>query len=125
MSEFFIPYVYIIRLRLLLTEKIDRPATGGPAGPVQIAVVGRSTDRIHHRRFDDLVQLLQPGDVLVVNDTAVIPARIMGRKATGGRVEVLLLSYPGENILPNSGTITFQCLLKASKRPAAGTQLIL
>ena len=49
----------------------------------------RNSGRIRHRRFDDLVQLLQPGDVLVINETAVIPARIMGRKETGGRIEVL------------------------------------
>lgn len=84
----------------------------------------RGSNRIHHRRFDDLGQLLQPGDVLVVNDTAVIPARILGCKETGGRVEVLLLNYPGEEPSINSGTITFQCLIKASKRPAAGTRLI-
>jgi len=83
----------------------------------------RNSGRIRHRRFDDLVQLLQSGDVLVVNDTAVIPARIMGRKETGGRVEVLLLNYPGEELSNNSGTITFRCLIKASKRPAAGTRL--
>ena len=83
----------------------------------------RNSGRIRHRRFDDLVQLLQSGDVLVVNETAVIPARIMGRKETGGRVEVLLLNYPGEEPSTNSGTITFRCLIKASKRPAAGTRL--
>ena len=83
-----------------------------------------NSDRIHHRRFDDLVQLLQPGDVLVVNDTAVVPARIMGRKATGGKVEVLLLNYPGKTSSANPSTITFQCLIKASKRPTAGTRLI-
>ncbi len=83
----------------------------------------RNSGRIRHRRFDDLVQLLQSGDVLVVNDTAVIPARIMGRKETGGRVEVFLLNYPGEEPSVNSGTVTFRCLIKASKRPAGGTRL--
>ncbi len=41
-------------------------------------------------RFKDLVELLQPGDLLVLNDTRVVPARAFGRKATGGRVELLL-----------------------------------
>ncbi|HSN91517.1 MAG TPA: tRNA preQ1(34) S-adenosylmethionine ribosyltransferase-isomerase QueA [Anaeromyxobacteraceae bacterium] len=45
---------------------------------------------LEHRRFADLPELLRPGDLLVLNDTRVIPARLVGRKATGGRVEILL-----------------------------------
>jgi S-adenosylmethionine:tRNA ribosyltransferase-isomerase len=45
---------------------------------------------LEHRRFTDLETLLAPGDLLVFNDTKVIPARLLGRKATGGKVELLL-----------------------------------
>ncbi|MEM9246601.1 MAG: S-adenosylmethionine:tRNA ribosyltransferase-isomerase, partial [Cyanobacteria bacterium P01_F01_bin.153] len=45
----------------------------------------------HHARFDSLPQWLKPGDLLVLNDTSVIPARLYGRKTTGAAVEVLLL----------------------------------
>ncbi len=48
-------------------------------------------DRAMHRRMTDFAELLRPGDVIVVNDTKVLPARILLRKATGGAVEVLLL----------------------------------
>lgn len=45
-------------------------------------------------RFDDVVGLFQPGDLLVVNDTKVFPARLVGRKDSGGRVELFVLDYP-------------------------------
>ena len=45
---------------------------------------------IQHRQFTDLLDFLRPGDLLVFNDTRVIPARLYGRKASGGRVEVLI-----------------------------------
>jgi len=51
----------------------------------------------HDLNIPDLVSLVQPGDVWVVNDTKVIPARLMGSKASGGKVEVLLLEPMGEN----------------------------
>jgi S-adenosylmethionine:tRNA ribosyltransferase-isomerase len=52
----------------------------------------RDTDRLEHRRFTDIVDYLDAGDVLVANDSRVLPARLYGRKqGTGGRVELLLL----------------------------------
>ncbi len=65
--------------------------------------IHRRTHAVSHRRFADLPELLLPGDLLVVNDTRVIPARLMGNKETGGRVEVLIIDYargmqsPGKN----------------------------
>jgi S-adenosylmethionine:tRNA ribosyltransferase-isomerase len=58
----------------------------------------RDTKAIAHRRFADLPNLLRPGDLLVFNDTRVLPARIALRKATGGRVEGLYLATesPGQ-----------------------------
>ncbi len=47
-----------------------------------------------HQRFEDVVKLFSAGDVLVVNDTKVFPARLLGRKETGGKVELFLLDYP-------------------------------
>jgi len=57
----------------------------------RLLVVDRRTGSWEHRRFLDLPDLLQPGDVAVVNDTKVIPARLRGRKETGGNAEVLLV----------------------------------
>jgi len=51
----------------------------------------RESGDIEHRRFRDLPDYLRAGDCLVINDTKVIPARLIGRRATGGRVEMLLL----------------------------------
>ncbi|MEA3403714.1 MAG: tRNA preQ1(34) S-adenosylmethionine ribosyltransferase-isomerase QueA [Armatimonadota bacterium] len=54
------------------------------------------TGEVTHRRFPEIANLLRPGDVLVLNDTRVIPARLIGRRPTGGRVELLLLEPVGE-----------------------------
>ncbi|WJW74535.1 tRNA preQ1(34) S-adenosylmethionine ribosyltransferase-isomerase QueA [Thiohalobacter sp. IOR34] len=72
-------------------------------------------DRPLDRRFPDLLDLLAPGDLLVLNDTRVIPARLHGRKASGGRVEVLL-----ERLLDDHQALA---QLRASKSPRAGTRL--
>ncbi len=56
----------------------------------RLLVLHRQSGTVEHHRFDDLPGLLQPGDVLVLNDSRVLPARLFGRKPTGGRVEVLL-----------------------------------
>jgi S-adenosylmethionine:tRNA ribosyltransferase-isomerase len=64
----------------------QRPAN--PRDSSRFMVVNRS---IQHRRFKDLVDCLQKGDVLVVNDTKVLPAKLTGFKPTGGRVRVLLI----------------------------------
>lgn len=57
----------------------------------RLLVLKRATGQVQHRRFVDLPELLQPGDVLVLNQSKVIPARLRGRKPTGGRAEVLLV----------------------------------
>lgn len=75
----------------------------------------RATKQIEHRRFTSLVEALLPGDVLVMNDSRVIPARLFGKKSTGGRVELLV-----ERILPDK---TFLSHIKASKGPRAGTKI--
>ena len=61
-----------------------------------LSLDGLSGD-IRHLRFTDLPGLLQPGDLLVFNDTRVIPARLFGRKETGGQVEVLVERVLGEH----------------------------
>src|SRR5260370_267864 len=58
----------------------------------RLLVVRRSTQSIEHHIFDELPELLNPGDLLVLNDTRVVPARLVGRRArTGGRWEGLFL----------------------------------
>ncbi len=62
----------------------------------RLLVIDRETGRLSHHQFSDLTALLQPDDVLVVNDTRVIPARIIAHRATGGQVELLLLRHDTE-----------------------------
>jgi S-adenosylmethionine:tRNA ribosyltransferase-isomerase len=62
-----------------------------PRDHSRLLVLERPSKAITHKHFFDLVKLLRPGDVLVTNSTKVFPARLRGRKASGGKVEVLLL----------------------------------
>lgn len=66
-----------------------------PRDACRLLVVDRSTGVIAHRHFYDLPDLLQANDLLVANDSRVIPARLMGNKPTGGKVELLLLRKLG------------------------------
>ena len=72
------------------------------------------------RQFFDLPMLLRPGDLLVVNDTRVVPARLFGRKESGGRVEILVLEHPDSD---GKNPKTRACLVKSSKRPKKGSRL--
>ncbi len=69
------------------------------------------------RQFSDIIEFLNPGDVLVLNDTRVIPARLHGQKETGGKVEVLV-----ERVVSDK---TVHAHLRASKAPKAGARLTL
>lgn len=62
-----------------------------PRDASRLMVVERATGAISHHRFRDIKTLLRPGDLLVINDTRVLPARLHGRRPTGGAVELLLL----------------------------------
>lgn len=62
-----------------------------PRDAARLLVVERATGRLQHRHFRDLVELLRPGDLLVANESRVLPARLWGRKPTGAVIEVLLL----------------------------------
>jgi S-adenosylmethionine:tRNA ribosyltransferase-isomerase len=57
----------------------------------RLLVLHRDTGQIEHRRFKDLGEYLRRGDILVANDSKVFPARLYGRKTSGGKVEILLL----------------------------------
>ena len=59
--------------------------------------LNRQTGALSHHCFNEIGVFFQPGDVLVINNTAVIPARLEGRKETGGRVEILLADYSSGN----------------------------
>lgn len=78
----------------------------------RLMVLNAQAGTIRHRRFSDLEGLLCAGDVLVINDTRVVPAKLTGRKDTGGKVETLILDYPGK--ITGHG-IVCECLVNVSK----------
>ena len=86
----------------------------------RMLVLDRAAHAIEHRRFSDLPAYLRAGDLLVANDTRVIPARVFGRKAkegTGGKVEFLLL----EEIAPG----VWDALMRSRRRPKVGERVVL
>ncbi len=68
-----------------------------PRDHARLFVVHRKTGRFEHRRFYEIPEYFQPGDLLVLNETRVIPARVYGTRETGGRVEILFLGVPDED----------------------------
>jgi S-adenosylmethionine:tRNA ribosyltransferase-isomerase len=88
-----------------------------PRDHSRLLVLHRDTNRMEHRRFYEVVEYLREGDLLVLNDSRVIPARLHGRRdGTGGRVEVLLLrrlepckwealAKPGKRLRPGARVI--------------------
>lgn len=83
----------------------------------RLLVLDAARKTLQDRTFRELPTLLQPGDLLVFNDTRVLPARLFGRKPTGGAVEILL-----ERI---TGTHTASAQLGVSKKPRAGSHIVL
>ncbi len=105
---------YDYRLPEQLIAQHPLPARDGS----RLLVLDRASGALRHDRFHDLPRCFSPGDVLVLNDTRVIPGRLLGRKESGGKVELLIMDWHAglaEGI--------FTCMLKASKRPAAGSRL--
>jgi S-adenosylmethionine:tRNA ribosyltransferase-isomerase len=87
----------------------------------RLMVVDRSTGSLSDRHFFDLPELLLAGDLLVINNTKVVPARLFGRKESGGRIELLVLEHGRDE----ADTLeTRWCLLRSSKRPRKGTRLL-
>lgn len=73
--------------------------------------------KVRHQQFVDLLDLLRAGDLLVFNDTKVLPARLWGKKSTGGRVEILV-----ERLLDSHRVLAH---IRASKSPKVGAELYL
>lgn len=87
----------------------------------RLLILDRSQSRLVHRRFENLGEYLEAGDVLVVNDTRVVPARLRGAKESGGKVEILVLD-PGKDPLLGERE-GYLCLIKASKAPRPGSRI--
>lgn len=81
----------------------------------RLMVLHRDTDQIEHRHFYDVIDYLNPGDVLVINETRVIPARLFGERAGGGACEVLLLRQLGPK--------RWETLVKPGKKLKPGAEI--
>lgn len=83
----------------------------------RLMVLHKDTGRIEHKIFRDIIDYLNPGDCLVINDTKVIPARLMGIKEdTGAAIEVLLLKRNADDV--------WECLVKPGKKARTGARIV-
>ena len=83
----------------------------------RLLVLDRETGEINHKHFTDIIDYLDSGDTLVLNDTKVIPARLIGvKKETGAVIELLMLREVKSNV--------WECLVKPAKRVKVGTIII-
>lgn len=82
----------------------------------RLMVLDKDTGKVTHKHFYDIIDYLQPGDCLVMNDSRVLPARLLGHRPTGGAVEVLLLR--------DLGNKQWECLCKPGRKMQEGSQVI-
>ena len=82
----------------------------------RLLVMDRQTGKVSHRHFYDIVDYLRPGDCLVMNDSRVLPARLLGHRPTGGAAEVLLLR--------DLGNKRWECLCKPGRKMQVDSEVI-
>ena len=82
----------------------------------RLMVLNREEQTIEHKTFKDIIDYLKPGDVLVRNNTKVIPARLYGKKETGANVEFLLLNNQEGDI--------WECIVRPGNKLHVGTKVI-
>jgi len=102
-------YKYDLPEELIAQKPIE------PRDHSRLLVYNKSNKTIEHKHFYNVIDYLKKGDVLVINNTKVLPARIYGKKETGAIIEVLLLKRIDLN--------TWECLAKPGKRLKAGTKI--
>ena len=82
----------------------------------RLLVLDRRNGELEHKHFYDIIDYLNPGDCLVMNDSRVLPARLLGHRPTGGAVEVLLLRDLGDK--------KWECLCKPGRKMQVGNEVI-
>ena len=82
----------------------------------RLLVLDRSSGKVEHKHFYDILDYLRPGDCLVMNDSRVLPARLLGHRPTGGAVEVLLLRDLGDK--------KWECLCKPGRKMQIGHSVV-
>jgi len=110
-------YLFELPNHLIAQNPTDKRAES------KLLVVDRRHGNVRHCRFDEICRFFSSGDLLVLNDTRVVPARLYGRKETGGAVELLVLDpYKDAERGREEG---YECLLKSAKRPRRHTRIVL
>lgn len=82
----------------------------------RLLALNRQTGEVSHKHFYDIIDYLQPGDCLVMNDSRVLPARLLGHRPTGGAVELLLLRDLGDK--------KWECLAKPGRKLQKGQEVV-
>lgn len=100
-----------------LPEKLIGQQPREPRDHARLMLVNRKNESIEHKRFYDIIDYLNEGDILVRNSTKVIPARLFGHKETGGVLEILLIKRIDLD--------TWECLLKPAKKLKVGQKLFI
>jgi S-adenosylmethionine:tRNA ribosyltransferase-isomerase len=102
-----------------LPERLIAQEPAVPRDASRMLVLDRDTGQVAHRSFTDLPGELRAGDLVVINDTKVFPARLRGTKPTGGRVEILLV----ERVGGASGRSVWRAMIDGSRSLRAGMTL--
>lgn len=103
-------FYYDLPQELIAQTPLERRDTS------RLMVLDPQTQTIEHRHFYDLIDYLEPGDCLVMNDSRVLPARLLGKRIpSGGAVEVLLLTDKGDK--------TWECLVKPGRKLHEGARI--
>ena len=99
-----------------LPEDLIAPTPLQQRDSSRLLVLDRISGEVAHRHFYDILDYLNPGDCLVLNDSRVLPARLLGHRPTGGAVEVLLLRDLGDK--------KWECLCKPGRKMQVGNEVI-
>ncbi|MDO4539454.1 MAG: S-adenosylmethionine:tRNA ribosyltransferase-isomerase, partial [Coriobacteriales bacterium] len=103
-----------------LPEELIAQAPAEPRDSCRLLVLHKDDGAVEHRRFTDVLEYLEPGDLLVANRTRVLPARLIGRKPTGAVAETLLLRRRED--LDAMGAV-WECLVHPGKRLRQGATI--
>lgn len=111
-----INYTNVNTYDYFLPEELIAQSPIEPRDNSRLMVFNKQLNQIKHKHFYNIIDYLNKGDVLVINNTRVLPARLYGYKATGAKLEVLLLKRHSLNI--------WECLMKPAKRLHIGDELV-
>ena len=102
-------FYYDLPERLIAQTPLDQRDSS------RLLVLDKQTGEVEHHHFYELPQFLNPGDCLVLNNSRVLPARLIGHRQSGGVAEILLLIDRGDNV--------WECLVRPGRRLREGAQV--